>query len=194
MAANIDEQPQPGENPIKFVKRIAKEKGEKTSLGLQEPHILIAADTIVVDGDRLIGKPINSEDAKRILSELAGKTHRVITALYIKDSARGTTHVDLCETSVPMRKYTSDEIDNYIGTGSPLDKAGAYGIQDEDFHPVDVEIMRGCYANVMGLPLCYLSRSMAKNGFQAISDVPAACQSFTNYHCDVFPDILRFQA
>jgi MAF protein len=194
MAVEVDERPQYGEDPIGYVTRLAQEKGQKASLGVGEPHILIAADTIVIDNDRILGKPTDSDDAKRILRELAGRSHRVITALVVVDSVRGTIHVDLCETAVPMRTYSIDEIVEYIDTGSPMDKAGAYGIQDKDFHPVETENMTGCYANVMGLPLCHLTRSMRRNGLQPSSDVPMACQSFTNYRCEVFPEILRFQA
>jgi MAF protein len=193
MAVEVDERPQHGENPIGHVTRLAQEKGQKASLGVGEPHILIAADTIVIDDERILGKPTDRDDAKRILKDLAGRSHRVITSLVIVDSARGTTHVDLCETAVPMRNYSRDEIDEYVDTGSPMDKAGAYGIQDNEFHPVETGSMIGCYANVMGLPLCHLTRSMKKNGLQPPTDVPEACQSFTKYRCKVYQDILRFR-
>lgn len=193
MPVEVDERPQHGEKPIGFVTRLAQEKGQKASLGVEEPHLLIAADTIVFEDGQILGKPTDSEDAKRILRVLGGRSHRVITALVVLDSDRGTTYEDLCETSVPMREFSSVEIDEYIATGSPMDKAGAYGIQDRDFHPVETESMKGCYANVMGLPLCHLTRSMKRTGLQPISDVPVACQSFTNYQCNIFPDVLRFK-
>jgi MAF protein len=189
----IDEQPGPDEAPVSLVTRLASEKGQSASRSIGDPHLLIAADTIVVDNGQILGKPADSGHAKQILQDLAGKSHRVITALTIVDSDQQTTMLDLCETVVPMRNYSTDEIDDYIATGSPFDKAGAYGIQDDDFHPVATEDMTGCYANVMGLPLCHLLRSLQKMGLQPDSDVPMACQIFTNYKCDVYAEVLSFE-
>jgi MAF protein len=193
MAVDVDERPQPGEDPTGFVTRLAQEKAHKASLGIRESHLLIAADTIVIDDERILGKPKDPDDATRILKDLAGRSHRVITALAFVESARSATNVDLCETVVPMRTYSPVEIDEYIKTGSPMDKAGAYGIQDKGFHPVETGSMSGCYANVMGLPLCHLTRTIKKIGLQPTSDVPASCQRYTNYQCEVYPDILRFR-
>jgi predicted house-cleaning NTP pyrophosphatase (Maf/HAM1 superfamily) len=92
-----------------------------------------------------------------------------------------------------MRAYSPKEVDEYVASGSPLDKAGAYGIQDDYFHPVELEKMEGCYANVMGLPLCHLTRSMKVFGLIPVHDVPTECQRFINFQCKVFPEILGHQ-
>ncbi len=97
------------------------------------------------------------------------------------------THIEVCETSVPMRSYEEPELRAYIEGGSPFDKAGAYGIQDEAFRPVDLDAMRGCYANVMGLPLCHLGRAIKRLGYPPVVDIPQACMSHTGYDCDVYP-------
>lgn len=193
IATEIDEVLQAGEDPLAYVSRLAEEKAQAASARLKGSHWTIAADTIVVDGDRVLGKPVSPEDAKRILSDLSGREHCVITALAVVNSKSGDIHMDRCETLVPMRQYSSLEIDEYISSGSPLDKAGAYGIQDEKFHPVDTDRMRGCYANVMGLPLCHLTRSLKSKGIEPELDVPTVCQEFTHYNCEVYPEILRDQ-
>lgn len=88
-----------------------------------------------------------------------------------------------------MRAYSDAEIHNYVTGGSPFDKAGAYGIQDESFKPADVASMSGCYANVMGLPLCHLARAMRSLGFIASTDIPQACMNYTGYDCHVYSRI-----
>lgn len=193
LPTEVDETPSIGEKPLEYVTRLAEEKARAASTHLTGFHWLIAADTIVVDDDRILGKPTSPEDAKRILMDLRGREHCVITALAIVDPSNGNVHSDRCETLVPMRRYSPLEIDEYISGGSPLDKAGAYGIQDEDFRPVDTDRMRGCFANVMGLPLCHLTRSLKFNGIEPKVDVPAACQEFTRFRCEVYPEILRDQ-
>lgn len=193
LPTQVAEVPGVGEDPVEYVSRIAEEKARAASANLPGDHWLIAADTIVVDGDRILGKPTDAVEAKRVLSDLGGREHCVITALVIVDPDSGDIQSDRCETLVPMRRYSPLEIDDYISGGSPLDKAGAYGIQDEDFRPVDTDRMRGCFANVMGLPLCHLTRTLKLNGIEPEVDVPEACQEFTRYRCEVYPQILRDQ-
>jgi predicted house-cleaning NTP pyrophosphatase (Maf/HAM1 superfamily) len=89
-----------------------------------------------------------------------------------------------------MRNYSETEISAYIATGDPSDKAGAYAIQHAGFHPV--EQMEGCYANVVGLPLCHLTRTLGKLGITPDSSVPAACQEALRYQCPVFEQVLDF--
>ena len=88
-----------------------------------------------------------------------------------------------------MRNYGDAEIEAYVQTGDPLDKAGAYAIQDARFQPV--ENMRGCFASVMGLPMCHLVRLLAKIGITPNADVPANCQTYLHYQCPVSAAILR---
>ncbi len=193
-ATEINEILNIGESPESYVKRVAQEKAQKALESVDDSYIVLAADTIVVKEDRILGKPEDSDHAKQILSELAGKSHRVLTALAIAGQAPKPMLVDICETEVPMRAYTPKEVDEYVDSGSPLDKAGAYGIQDDGFHPVELEKMEGCYANVMGLPLCHLTRSMKGFGLIPVHDVPTECQRFVNFQCKAFPKILGHQS
>jgi septum formation protein len=96
---------------------------------------------------------------------------------------------DFCSTDVSMRDYSDEEILAYVSSGDPMDKAGAYAIQHRGFNPASP--LRGCYANVVGLPLCTLLRTLKKAGVYARNDVPQACQSALEYECPVFEMILE---
>jgi MAF protein len=116
------------------------------------PHadtLVLAADTIVVIDGGVLGKPVSRADARRMLGLLRDRTHVVFTAVCLVAPDRTRTAV--VESEVRMRAYRSDEIDAYVEAGGGLDKAGAYGIQDEPLNPV--ERIGGCWCNVMGLPL-----------------------------------------
>jgi predicted house-cleaning NTP pyrophosphatase (Maf/HAM1 superfamily) len=115
----------------------------------------------------------------------------VITAIALYDVQNNRQLFDICETKVPMRKYSDEEIEAYIASGDPMDKAGAYGIQNAEFHPVAIEKMNGCYANVMGLPLCHLTRTMRELGIVPAVDIPQRCRSATQYACRIFEDVLK---
>jgi MAF protein len=141
--------------------------------------IVIAADTIVVDGDTILGKPADSSEAAAMLRRLRGKTHRVITALAIVDVGSGQRAASHVTTHVCMRPYSDPEIDAYVARGDPLDKAGAYAIQDEAFHPV--ASYDGCYCNVVGLPLKALLILLRRAGLDITLDgleaLPPECQT-----------------
>jgi len=124
-----------------------------------------------------------------MLKSLRGHTHQVYSALAVLRMRDERLITDLCVTDVPMRNYSDEELEAYVLTGDPLDKAGAYAIQHPGFHPV--ENMKGCYASVMGLPLCHLIRVLRMLGVPVDTDIPAACQSLLKYQCPVSPAILR---
>lgn len=149
-----------GEKPNNTVTRISKEKLEKAREVISE-GIIITADTIVVLDNKIIGKPANKKDAYRILKKLSGRTHKVYTGYSIFNCKNKHSITDYVKTSVKFRKLTDDEIYEYISTGSPMDKAGAYGIQD-DFGAVFIEKINGCYYNVVGLPLAKLYHAMLR--------------------------------
>ena len=136
-------------SPINAVEDIAKRKGEAVEK-LYPNDLIISADTIVVLDDKIIGKPVDKADAKRILKELSGKTHYVHTGFRIKYSSKEIiNHV----TSEVIFNDLSDElIDKYVASGSPLDKAGAYGVQDNDKYPIIKKVI-GSIDNVIGFPL-----------------------------------------
>lgn len=147
-----------GEHPVATVKRLALHKSDEAIKKIKN-GIVITADTIVVLDHEIIGKPKNSNDAFRILSKLSGKTHLVYTGFVVRNLNNGRTMVDYEKTKVTFRTISSTEIKEYIKSGSPMDKAGAYGIQD-DFGAVFVKKIVGCYYNVVGLPLSKLYDSL----------------------------------
>jgi septum formation protein len=150
-SVDLNEEIFDGEHPIKTVKRLALHKSDAAYKKVKT-GIIITADTIVVLNKEIMGKPKNAKDAFHILSKLSGKTHAVYTGFTICNVNTGKRIVDYEKTRVTFRKLLPEEIRDYIKTGSPMDKAGAYGIQD-DFGAVFIEKINGCYYNVVGLPL-----------------------------------------
>ena len=147
-----------GEHPVQTVKRLALHKCQAAVKKIKD-GILITADTIVVLGKEVIGKPKSEKDAFNILSKLSGRTHIVYTGFVLYNLNNGKRIVDYEKTYVTFRKLSPLEIKDYIKTGSPMDKAGAYGIQD-DFGAVFVKRVNGCYYNVVGLPLAKVYKSL----------------------------------
>ena len=159
--AHVDECVLPGELPEAYVLRVALDKARvvatRTGSG-----IVIAADTIVVLDDAILGKPENDRDAERMLTLLSGRMHRVITGIAIIDAATGKSLTSTSITRVWFRELARDEIQSYVKTGEPLDKAGAYGIQEKGALLVDK--IEGCYFNVVGLPLSLLGKMLRPFG------------------------------
>jgi septum formation protein len=140
-----------GEKPIQYAKTLAEEKAEVANKKFKN-KIIIAADTIVVIDGKVLEKPNSKSDAKRMLKTLSGRTHTVYTAICVINQLNGKKSIDVEKTKVTFRKLSEQEIDEYIETGSCMDKAGSYGIQD-DLGAVFVSKVNGCYYNVVGLPL-----------------------------------------
>lgn len=187
--SHVDETRKADESPGDYVLRMAEAKARAAAAGARGEQIVIGADTIVVDGDQILGKPADAAEAVSMLRRLRGHSHKVYTALAALRLRDGKLVTDLCITDVPMRSYTEDEIDAYVRSGDPLDKAGAYAIQHPGFNPVGK--MAGCYASVMGLPLCHLVRTLEKLGLSSPAHVPMNCQTFLQYDCPVSSAILR---
>lgn len=188
--SDVDETQQDGESPTEYVLRLAQAKALAAVESAQgEDVVIIGSDTTVVDAGSILGKPIDGEDATRMLNQLRGHTHQVYTGVALHRLKDGKTLTELCMTDVPMRDYSDDEIAAYIQTGDPLDKAGAYAIQHPDFQPV--ESMRGCYASVMGLPMCHVVRALHALDVQPLGNVPTACRKLLSYECPVSGAILR---
>lgn len=184
--ADINEDVLPDESPKAYVARLARSKADV--IASDHEGLIIAADTVVVDGEQLLGKPLDGADARQMLVQLRGRTHQVYTGIAIIRTSTGETFEDICQTDVPMRTYSDEEIDAYIATGDPMDKAGAYAIQHAGFHPV--ERLTGCYASVMGFPLCHLFVGLKKLGISIPEDLPERCQASLDYVCPAFEDIL----
>ena len=186
---DVDESPRPGEYPRTYVTRLATEKALAASALLRPESVVVAADTTVADGTKILGKPENATEAVKMLKHLRGRTHQVFTAIAILPFGWDEPEIDLCITDVPMRDYTDEEIYAYVATGDPLDKAGGYAIQHPRFRPVTS--LNGCYANVVGLPLCHLTRTLEKAGALARADVPRNCQRTLQYECPIFHQVLE---
>jgi septum formation protein len=187
--SEIDERQRAGEAPADYVLRLAESKARAAVKDARAGQLIVAADTAVVDGNAILGKPKDMADAARMLKALRGHKHQVYSGLAVLKAKDGRLLKDLCVTDVPMRNYSEVEIEAYVLTGDPLDKAGAYAIQHPQFRPV--ESMHGCYAAVMGLPLCHLLRVLQKMGVTPNEDVPANCQAYLHYPCPVSRAILR---
>lgn len=141
----------PNQTPSDNAQRIALEKALEVARRVRR-GIILGADTIVVLDHRVLGKPKSKEDAKRMLRSLSGREHSVFTGFALVDVKSGQHTTGVEETRVRFRKLEEEEIISYINSGSPMDKAGAYGIQD-DFGAVFVERVNGCFYNVVGFPL-----------------------------------------
>jgi len=157
---DVDEKFKKGEKPSASVKRLSLEKMNKARQKVKH-GIMITADTIVVLKGQIIGKPKDKKEAKRFLKKLSGKVHAVYTGFSIYNSENKMLLTDYEKTFVEFRKLTPKEIDDYIKSGSPMDKAGAYGIQD-DFGAVFIKKINGCYYNVVGLPLTKVYQTLMK--------------------------------
>ena len=144
----------PKEKVPEFLSRL---KAEAYFSELKEGDILITADTVVLLDDEIIGKPGDAEEAKEMLSKLSGKIHRVVTGVTITSTKKSVTFSSI--TEVTFSSLTSDEIEYYVSTYNPLDKAGAYGIQ-EWIGAVGISGIRGSYYNVMGLPVNRLYKEL----------------------------------
>jgi septum formation protein len=138
------------ESPLKNVRRLALEKAIAAEKKIKN-GIIITADTIVVLNGEIIGKPQNKKDAENILLKLSNRSHYVYTGFTLLNKNLNKQINGYSRTKVNFRKLDVKEIKDYIKTGSPMDKAGAYGIQD-DFGAVFVKSIQGCYYNVLGFP------------------------------------------
>jgi septum formation protein len=146
--SRVEEAIPTGLTPAKAAERLATDKVLEVARRTGSTLVL-AADTIVVLGGVILGKPEDPEDARRLLRALRDREHRVITGVALL--AGGSGAVAHAVTDVRMRAYSDQEIDAYVASGDPLDKAGAYAIQHQGFRPV--QSVQGCYCNVVGLPL-----------------------------------------
>lgn len=148
---NIDETPYHGEEPVAHVLRLAEGKAREVA-SRAEGRFFIGADTIVLCDSEIMGKPVDDKDASRMLQRLSGRVHQVITGFSILDLLSGEAVTEAVTTDVKFKTLTLDEISEYVATGCPLDKAGAYAIQGGAAYMV--ERIDGSYTNVVGLPLC----------------------------------------
>lgn len=158
--AAVDEELRPGEDARIEARRLAVEKASAIPCGPEE--VILAADTLVVLGDEILGKPTDEADAVRMLMRLQGRRHEVFTGLALRVGSR--IEADIAVTRVWFRSLDAAECEEYVGSGEPLDKAGAYGIQG--LGAVLVQRIEGEYFNVMGLPVQLLLSLLARFGLR----------------------------
>lgn len=157
--ADIDETPAPDETAYDYVERLAREKAE--AVALSNPHQLVmGSDTSVVLEGEILGKPATQAEARSMLTRLSGNTHQVMTAVALVEKGQCQSVVSV--TNVTFRQLEADEIDAYIATGEPMDKAGGYGIQG--LGGIFVTDLQGSYSAVVGLPLQETAALLAQAG------------------------------
>ncbi len=160
-------------------KQNVKRNGRETDINLSDgPYLILGADTIVVDGKDILGKPADEAEAVCMLEDLRSRIHQVYTGLALfswdpRTSNSNSCHepytnfsliTNVCITDVVMRDYTDDEVTDYVASKDPMDKAGAYAIQNSVFQPV--KSIRGCFTNVIGVPLCHIAQAFRDMGIE----------------------------
>jgi MAF protein len=186
--SNIDESIHTGEMALEYVKRLALEKSKAWIDDAVDEDIIVAADTVVILDGKILGKPRNAQNAIEMLKSLRNRTHQVATAISVRKVGCAIPVSDLCVSMVKMRDYSDKEIDDYVASSDPLDKAGAYAIQNREFHPSVG--FAGCFPSVMGMPLCHLERTLRKiEGYQQL-DMAGICRKNIKYNCPITTQVL----
>jgi septum formation protein len=165
----VDETPVCHESPVQHVTRLAEKKAEEVAVRMS-PRWVIAADTAVVLGQEILGKPEDVEDARAMLRRLSGKEHSVLTGFCILRHPTGEKHVEAVESKVRFKNLAASEIDWYVKTGEPFDKAGAYAVQGRGAFMI--KAICGSYTNVVGLPLCEVIEALGRLGVVELPEGP----------------------
>lgn len=176
--ADVDESER-GEPPAALVARLSHDKASAVA-GLYREAIVIGADTIVTLDGHSLGKPGGAAEAMAMLRRLRDRPHQVYSGVTVCTPEQGA-QTAVVECTVWMRPYSESEMAAYVASGDPLDKAGAYGIQNIPFRPVSR--LQGCYASVMGLPLCALVDLLSAAGLVPPVETARACSSVTGQPC-----------
>ena len=185
--SEVDEVNHAHETAAAMVTRLSQAKAQ--ALAAQTcSGIIVAADTTVCLDGEVLGKPADSDDAVKMLRRLRGRAHTVFSSVTLLDAQTAWRRTELVESQVWMRNFSDEEIAAYVASGDPLDKAGSYAIQYADFCPV--ARIGGCYANVMGFPLCHAYCMLREAGLALAEPPVAACDRFNRRRCDVAEQIL----
>jgi len=163
ISSAVDETPYAGESPSDLVQRLANAKADLVAARSVGPAIVIAADTVVVLEGRILGKPGSTDDARRILEKISGRTHSVLTGIALIRLPDADRRQFVESTLVQFASLSADEITRYLATAEPHDKAGAYGIQGRAGRYIPR--IEGCYFNVVGLPLAHLISALRELGW-----------------------------
>lgn len=163
--SHVPEQHRPGEAPEEYVARLSRDKAEAIS-GQHPTRWVIAADTTVLLGDQLLEKPADRADAERMLATIAGRTHVVYSGVTLQNGERVYRDTRVAESEVRMLPLSKEDIEWYVATGEPLDKAGAYAVQG--IGAMFIDSIHGSYTNVVGLPLALLFQMLRKAGIDPL--------------------------
>jgi len=163
ISSAVDETPYPSESPQEHVQRLADAKAELVAARAVGPAIIIAADTVVTLEGKILGKPRSTDDARKMLEQLSGRTHSVLTAVTLIRLPDVERRSFVEATLVHFAPLSEQDIIQYLSTEEPYDKAGAYAIQGRAGRYITH--IEGCYFNIVGLPLAHLTRVLAELGW-----------------------------
>jgi nucleoside triphosphate pyrophosphatase len=183
----VDETPLPEESALEYVTRLAVEKARDVARLVEREDIVLGADTAVVLEDEILGKPGGPLEAAEMLRSLRDRTHLVMTGLAVLQPGSNRLITDVCTSRVQIRDFSEKEIQVYIETGDSIDKAGAYAIQNPEFDPVSQ--LDGCYANVVGLPICYMAHMLQDFGLYEPSGLTEPCRTNPGNTCRISKEI-----
>jgi septum formation protein len=184
LPAGINEDLLLAEKPHAYVLRMAESKVCAVAGQASRGSLVVGADTTVVGPQgEILAKPHTEKEALEMLRRLRGRVHQVYTGVVVMQVDDGTINRELCVTDVYMRAYTESEMFAYIATGDPFDKAGGYAIQHKEFDPV--EKIKGCYANVVGLPVCVLARLLEQQDIKTFHKFPPDSRSIQYDQCPI---------
>ncbi len=167
-----DERP-PAGVPPEHIPLLLSQRKASLCANDKSSGVIVAADTGVVFEGELLGKPDETSAARDRLQRLRGASHRVISGVTVREASGSNEASMSCVTEVTIRQLEEDEIEAYVETGKPMDRAGGYGIQDRDFRPV--QSVQGCSTNVMGLPICVIPELFERIGVQQYSPKDMGC-------------------
>lgn len=191
MAADVDEatidHPNPAENSLQTAQLKAQAVVDRVPLTNSERVIVVAADTTVALDSHMLGKPADVGEATRMLQVLKGRDHQVHTGMVVVNLNTGKEVTAVHSATVTMRPYADDEIERYVNSGDPMDKAGAYAIQHPQFRPVTR--LDGCYLGVMGLSICQLLQLLEQLNIPSLADLDALAKAHEHYPCPLLPEM-----
>jgi nucleoside triphosphate pyrophosphatase len=165
--SHVPEVHEPGEAPEEYVARLSRDKAH--ALASQNPNDwVIAADTTVMLDNQLLEKPVDAADAARMLNTIAGRTHVVYTGVTLENVSRDWRDTRVAESEVRMLALSNEDVEWYVKTGEPLDKAGAYAVQG--IGAMFIESIHGSYTNVVGLPLATLFQMLRRAGIDPLKE------------------------
>lgn len=192
IVSGADEESGEFEGPADYVQKIAQRKAEAVVAILgtadERRRIVIAADTTVALGDTIMAKPADAADARRMLRALRDGPHEVYTGLCVFHTGTGAEWTGYHLTRVTMRPYSDEEIERYIATGDPMDKAGAYAIQHATFRPASG--LDGCYLGVVGLSVCQLILALRDLGVRVGGDEAGLVAVHDGFPCPLLPEAI----